>query len=322
MHKTSKLSFLTEEIQLFWTVTELGSYKKAAAYYNVSPLTIGRNIRRLEQQFGPNIQLFIHPPFHSFVLTEAGKALKDHVRGFMSANTDIHQMINDISDGLRGTLTIAAFGSATPIFIPNLVHELNSISPNIEVSIHERGTSSIFEMIAEDKIDLGIARLPSSPQILGETPLIIDELYQESGLAVFHRSHRFALRTDDIRLEELAEEPLLLLRETSGVLNHQFISYLKEQQVRFKIIAEGSEIFTLLLMVAQNIGVTLIPDRGWTLYPDLHKHLCYRKIVGNPICLKTGIVRKEDRYHSKTMILAEDIIKETERRFRAAHKSH
>ncbi|MBA3825143.1 MAG: LysR family transcriptional regulator [Ktedonobacterales bacterium] len=316
MHKQANLSFLTEEIQLFWMVTELGSYKKAASHYNVSPLTIARNIHKLEQQFGQNVQLLNHPPFKPFVITEAGKALKEHLKKLMSTNTDIHRHINDINNGLRGSLTIGAFASATPIFIPNLVHGLNTISPNIEISIHERGTSAIFDMIEKDEIDLGIARLPAIAANGRKSPFIIRELYEERGLAVFHKSHQFALKQDDIRLEELAEEPLLLLRETSGVLNQQFISYLTQQQIPFKIIAEGSEIFTLLLMVAQNIGVTIIPDRGWTLYPDLHKFLRYRKIAGDPIRLKTGIVRKKARYHSQAMMTAETIIEETEIQFR------
>src|SRR5439155_443536 len=116
----------------------------------------------------------------------------------------------ELEGELTGTLEIGASTGPGGTVLPVVLAEFQREHPGVHVSLSVSDTQRIVEQVARRELELGVVGAARRHRGVVFEPFFRDEVV----LAV-PRGHRFAGRT--VTLDELKEEPLVLMQEGAGV---------------------------------------------------------------------------------------------------------
>jgi DNA-binding transcriptional LysR family regulator len=181
-------------------------------------------------------------------LTEAGRRLLPHVREALRHIDRLAEEASAAAGLVSGRLRIGAFTSACHV-LPPLIRAFRRRYPAVDVVLLEGTDGEVNEWIGRHVADLGVVTGPRTD--LHTVPLADDEM-----LAVLHAGHPLAGQPA-VSLAELADDPFLL----SGGGCEPLIRRLYQQQdLPLEPAHRVCEMTTLLAMIRENLGVSIIPS--------------------------------------------------------------
>ncbi len=147
-----------------------------------------------------------------------------------------------------GSIKIGTFSSFSSKMLPQLIHLFIKRYPNIQVELYEGGYEEIEEWIASGTIDVGFLTQPSRE--FETIPLFQDEL-----VVLMQEEHRFNTKKV-IEVDSLHDESFIMPKAGCDLLIKKL---LKERGVKPHILFEIGDNNTLISMVQEGLGVTIIP---------------------------------------------------------------
>jgi DNA-binding transcriptional LysR family regulator len=155
--------------QVFVTVAETGSLSAAARRLGQSQPTIGRQIKRLEEETG--LTLFARQP-RGLDLTEHGQALLPAARRMAEASGEIRLAMAGENRDLRGTLRITASEIVAFYHLPPILAQLRQAAPEMQIVLLPTDTSEnllfreadiAIRMYRSDQLDIVTRQIGSLP---------------------------------------------------------------------------------------------------------------------------------------------------------------
>ncbi len=137
--------------------------------------------------------------------------------------------------------------------MPRLVPHLRSVYPAIEIELKESVTSRLVGDLGEGLLDAVVAALPIDAEGLATKPLFSDRFYM--AMADDERNILMSPLTED----QVDVEQLLLLEE-GHCLRDQALAVCSTAGKRRLVSFGATSMTTLLQMVANGMGMTLIPE--------------------------------------------------------------
>lgn len=147
-----------------------------------------------------------------------------------------------------GSIKIGTFSSFSSKMLPQLIHRFTKRYPNIQVELYEGGYEEIEEWIASGTVDVGFLTQPSRE--FETVPLFQDEL-----VVLMQENHRFHTKKV-IEVDSLHDESFIMLKAGCDLLIKKL---LKERGVKPQVLFEIGDNNTLISMVQEGLGVTIIP---------------------------------------------------------------
>jgi DNA-binding transcriptional LysR family regulator len=138
------------KLSAFVAVAEHRHFSKAAAHLGISPSTLTKAIRALEEHLGVRL---LNRTTRSVSLTAAGEQLLHHMQPVMGAIDDALDAMNSFRDNPRGTLRLSIVRAAAISIIAPLVPEFLREYPDIALEIV---TDDSEADIVNERIDAGI----------------------------------------------------------------------------------------------------------------------------------------------------------------------
>src|SRR3954449_2487766 len=198
----------TRQLRAFCAVVELKSFSQAAE--RLGPPRPARTApapppeKRLDRKLLDRSARRVEP-------TEAGLAL---YRGAQRMLQLEEQLVEELDQGeageLGGTLAVGASTGPGSTVVPVLLCEFQREHPGVAVSLSIADTQQVVERVAERELQLGVVGAARRHRGVVFEPLFRDEVV----LAV-PPGHHFADRA--VTLDELREEPLIVMQEGAGV---------------------------------------------------------------------------------------------------------
>jgi DNA-binding transcriptional LysR family regulator len=150
-------------LEHFIAVAETGSFTRAATVVHVGQSALSASVRALERQLGTRL---FDRTTHSVDLTEAGTALIAEARHTLRAAEAARDAVAAVSGGTRGTLRIGIMHSMTAIDLAGLLSRFRIERPlvRIEPHTHPSGSAGLIDAVAEHRLDVAIAALPTPPR--------------------------------------------------------------------------------------------------------------------------------------------------------------
>jgi DNA-binding transcriptional LysR family regulator len=143
--------------------------------------------------------------------TEAGLALYRGAQRMLALEGQLIEKLDAGEGGeLRGALEVGASTGPGSTVVPVLLCEFREDNPGVAVSLSISDTQSVVDRVAERELELGVVGAARRHRGVVFEPFFRDEVV----LACPPR-HRFAGRT--VSLEQLREEPLIVMQEGAGV---------------------------------------------------------------------------------------------------------
>ena len=249
------------QVEYILAVDRLKSFSKAAEACFVTQSTLSTMVSRYEEQIG--IVLFDRKT-KPVSPTAQGVEILGLLRSVNREFQLLDDGINKIKGQEAGALSIACIPTVAPYLYPLILHPLAEHYPKVTFTIYEYTTERVIEEILAGHVDIGIVSTPLRHKDLIEYPI-----YRERFLLYdcARRTPRGSYKVADIDIDRL------WLLEEGHCLRNQVgkICELRQQKkMNGNITYNCGTIYTLVEMVKQHNGITLLPELALTADHMIH----------------------------------------------------
>ncbi len=238
----------------FVTIAELGSITKAAARLRIAQPALSRQISDLEHELG--LTLFDRLG-RRLVLTSNGEQLLGDCRSLVAFATTIDERAHGLRSGDTGVLKVAASPQHIESVLSLFLNRYEERHPAVKVQVIEAPGIETISMLERGEIHLG--------QNLGHALAPDDRRFQSQLLgyvdllAVCLANVRVS-DTDTIELDNLAEQPLLLM-DSQFAVRRAFDAACRLAGFKPIIKMESRTPHTLLALAEAGHGVAIVPSQ-------------------------------------------------------------
>jgi len=140
-----------------------------------------------------------------------------------------------------------------PFLLPRLLKELRKTYPKLGLFLKEDLSAKLYQELQQGKLDLIILAFPYS---LPEMETI--SLFKDEFLLCLPPGHKLE-KSKQVKQSQLRGQSLLLLEEGHCLRDHA-LEACKLDKGDTDIVYQGTSLHTLVQMVANGLGVTLLPQ--------------------------------------------------------------
>jgi DNA-binding transcriptional LysR family regulator len=239
---------LMGQLEAFAEVARVGNVSRAAESLNLTQPALSARLLSLESEL--EAELFVRGP-RGMTLTDAGQTLLPYAQRALAQVSDARKALTDLRSGRVGELFIGAAPAVSTYVLPALLKAFRDGHPDVRLGVRTGHTEEVLEMVLRRQVHVGVGRPIRHPDA-ELVPLFDDEL-----ILVVSRHHPFA-KHGRVRLQELADEPLILFDRASSY--YELTSSLVRQAgVVPESVIELDNVEAAKKMVAEGLGVALLP---------------------------------------------------------------
>ena len=227
----------TLKLKALLAIDKYGSFTKAAEEFSYTPSAFSHMADSLENEFG--VKLFTRT--HQGVsLTPQAKELKEKIERLICAEEELSACLGKIRQG--DGITIVTYASIAKYILPEAIKEFKLHNKYVKFSIEV--TDCMKEAIKRTAGDVYIGDCSAFPNSMHHFPLVRDRY-----VAVVPKN-QFSNRKS-VDKNELYQYPYIKTNET--ILERELDDGKFKEIIHFN----SAEDFSLLNLVAQNIGITI-----------------------------------------------------------------
>lgn len=234
-----------QQLKILLKVIETGNFTKTGELLNISQSGVSHTITSLENELGEKV---LRRDKGKIALTEAGERIIEHIREILYQEELIFQKLQQGKLEKR-MIKLATFPSLTMWLTKNILPEIKRKEWNVELSIREGTYEEIENWLRNQEVDLGLTTSSISPSF-PYYHLFFDPLY-----LVVSEKHPLAIK-EQVFIEDLAHHNFILPIAGCQKL---ILSTLRKENVKVKIMMELRETHTILDLVQENTGITILP---------------------------------------------------------------
>lgn len=238
------------------TLAEIGNLTKAAKKLNISQPALSLYIKNLENNFG---ELLFSRENRRITPTYLGEIYIARAKEILEVGKRFNLELASLKSGSRGKVTFGLTYWQSPIILPAILPKFKEQYPDIEVVVHEVTTEeNLPALLEERKIDFAIVEklIPGFEQTIISKDMVALLVSNKNDFAKYHTEHPEL----EITVDEL--NSLLFLLHAPVEDASYYTDYLKNNyNISPTSIMPLKSMESILLLVQQNFGVTLIPEK-------------------------------------------------------------
>ncbi len=224
-------------------------FKKAADLCTVSQSALSASISELEKQLG--FQVFERDN-RQVLVTPMGEQLLQRALKIKLDVDDLCQLSSAVKQPLSSPLSIGVIPTIGPYLLPLVLPELRRQYPNLHLTMVEEQSHNLVEAVKSGDLDTAILALP-----FDTTGLHTFEFWSEDFYCVLPKV-RAGDTASGISAAELKDKNVLLLKDGHCLSDHS-LAVCGLSKIDAGHSMSGTSLFTLVQMVAGNMGTTLVP---------------------------------------------------------------
>lgn len=276
---------LLRHIRYFLAVAEQGNFTRAAEALHVSQPTLSQQIKQLEETLGTPL---FDRSGRTVRLTDAGVAWMRYARLALQDLAAGARAIHDVATLERGNLRLAMTPTFTAYLVGPVIDAFYRRYPGVSVSIHEMTQDRIEALLAEDRLDLGIAFSQAQ-----SADIAAKDLFSESLNMMVGARHPLAQRREPLTVQAFEQQPLVLLSEDFAT--RQFIDdYCRQQGIRPRVAMQANAIGAIIEIVRRGQLATVLPAAVAQVNPQLHPVLLADAMPAR----RAVLLQRKGAYHS------------------------
>lgn len=252
-----------KQLRYFDAVARSGHFGKAAEHCSVTQPALSMQVQELEKSLGMQL---LERGRNGVMLTEGGKEVAQRAARVLADVRDIVDFAHGQGDVLSGPLRFGVIPSVAPYILPRLLPMIREEFPDLDLHIRESQTQSLVDELLEGQLDLLLLALPVEHTDI-ETIRLFDDRFLLA-MATSHRMSNHVRATPD-----LLEGDRLLLLEEGHCMRDQALAFCNLRRIENINTFGASSLSTLVQMVANGLGMTLLPEIAVPLetrHGDIH----------------------------------------------------
>ena len=239
-----------KQLRYFDAVARSGHFGKAAEACAITQPALSMQVQELEKFLG--VQL-LERGRNGVMLTASGKDIAQRAARVLADVRDIVDLARRQGDLLSGPLGFGVIPSVAPYILPQLLPMIRDAFPDLDLHIRESQTQPLLRELLDGQIDVLLLALPvEHPDI--ETIRLFDDRF----LLAMATSHRMSNRVK--ATPDMLENDRLLLLEEGHCMRDQALAFCNLRRIENINMFGASSLSTLVQMVANGLGMTLLPE--------------------------------------------------------------
>lgn len=241
------------QLRYFVVVAEEGHITRAAERLGIQQPPLSRLIKTIEDSL--DARLLVRKP-RGVELTEAGLAFYHEATRILAGIEHAVETTKSTARGERGRICVGVTptGPFVP-FVPEVIREYRHLFPGVNLSLEERLSSELQELVRTGRIDVAFLWTPRA-EGLASFPLLDDPL-----VVVLPSEHPLARSKDrSISVKALAAENFIVYGRKDGFgLYAATIVACRAAGFSPKFGQESTRLASALNLVAAGLGVFFVP---------------------------------------------------------------
>jgi DNA-binding transcriptional LysR family regulator len=253
------MGFTLDQLRCFVAVAEELHFGHAAARLAMTQPPLSRQIQKLEGAVEAPLLLRDN---RRVTLTAAGEVFLLEARRLLSLADTAPDLARRVASGSSGLLRIGFTAAATYGILGRVLDELTEHLPGLDVDLAEMITREQVAALANEEIDLGLARPPFDHARFSSLLL-----HREGMLVAAPTGHRLLGLGHDVTAEDVTSEPVVMHSATRAKYFYDLvvgtIPITHENTVH-----TVSQVLTMLWLVAAGRGIAFVPASAARLSID------------------------------------------------------
>jgi LysR family hydrogen peroxide-inducible transcriptional activator len=237
------------QLQYLVALHDSGHFGRAAERCFVTQSTLSAALRELEALIGITL---VERTSRVVRFTPAGLALTEKARRVLREAEELVDMARAAGQPLAGDLRMGVIPTIAPFLLPKVLPQLRTSFPDLRLYLREETSQAACESLQRGQLDCVLLAMPFGCGDIDHATLFTDPLLVA-----------FPPGADDlpeqVRPEELAPGRLLLL-EDGHCLKEHALAASNRPELRSGSMMLGTSLHTLVQMVDNGLGVTLVPQ--------------------------------------------------------------
>ncbi|WP_264666694.1 hydrogen peroxide-inducible genes activator [Azospirillum fermentarium] len=238
------------QLRYLVAVVDRCHFGQAAEACLVSQSTLSASIQELEDLLGAPL---LERTRRSVMPTPLGREVAERARGLLKGAEDLVDIARSSTDPMGGPLHLGVIPTIGPFLIPRIMPRLRAAFPKLKLYLREDQTARLLARLDTGELDAAILALPYPMGDLESVDIAEDRFW-----VVCPPDHRLCA-TPTAQPADVAMEDLMLLEDGHCLREHALAACALEEAPR-NTTFQGTSLHTLVQMVANGLGVTLLPQ--------------------------------------------------------------
>jgi LysR family transcriptional regulator, hydrogen peroxide-inducible genes activator len=238
-----------KQLQYLVMLQDTGHFGKAAESCFVTQSTLSASLRELESLIGVTL---VERNRRVVGFTPLGARIADKARRVLREAEELADMARAAGQPLTGDLRMGVIPTIAPFLLPTLLPRLRSEWPKLKLYLREETSQAACEALHRGQLDCVLLALPYGCGDIASAALFDDPLF-----VAFPRGE--APGGTAVEAEAIDESRLLLLEDGHCLKDHA-LSACNRPDLRAHAAMMGTSLHTLVQMVANGLGQTLLPE--------------------------------------------------------------
>ena len=234
--------------QIFKTVSDVKSFRKAADILGLTPSAISHAIASMERELG--FSVFARNRA-GVSLTNYGEHILPYVNAVLNSDESLQQVVAEFK-GLRlGKVKIGCFASVCNSWMPEIIQSVRAEYPSIQIELFQGTYDDVSYWIKNGIVDFGFLSTSSA----GDLP--IEPFYRDPLLCIVPKD--FAKKEDVpyMTVSEMTNMQFVTQRESTDA---DIQNFMRENGLEVETSYHVVDDLSTVAVVASGLGICIMPE--------------------------------------------------------------
>jgi len=238
-----------KQLQYLVALKDHGHFGRAAEACFVTQSTLSAGLRELESLIGITL---VERTRRVVRFTPLGSRIAEKAQRVLREAEELGDLARAAGKPLSGDLRMGVIPTIAPFLLPRILPKLRKAWPDLKLYLREETTSAACESLHRGHLDCILLALPYHCGEVDSVDLFLDRLF------VAFPKGELPESDTAIRAEKIDERRLLLLEDGHCLKDH-VLAACNRPELRAEAAMLGTSLHTLVQMVDNGLGVTMLP---------------------------------------------------------------
>ncbi|WP_034158682.1 hydrogen peroxide-inducible genes activator [Sphingomonas sp. ERG5] len=239
-----------KQLQYLVALQDHGHFGRAADACFVTQSTLSAGIRELETLIGV---VLVERTRRVVRFTPLGDRIADKARRVLREAEELGDLARAAGRPLSGEMRMSVIPTIAPFMLPRILPRLRRDYPDLKLFLREEPSAAACEGLHHGRTDCVLLALPYACGEVSSEFLFDDRLFV-AGPEAELGSSSLTIRAADI------DETRLLLLEDGHCLKDHALAACNRPELRAEATMLGTSLHTIVQMVDNGLGVTMLPE--------------------------------------------------------------
>ncbi|MEM1051643.1 MAG: hydrogen peroxide-inducible genes activator [Pseudomonadota bacterium] len=287
-----------KQLQYLVALNEHGHFGRAADASFVSQSTLSAGIRELESLLGVTL---VERSRRVVRFTALGKQVVEKATKLLREAEELADLVQAAGKPLSGQMRMAVIPTIAPFMIPRILPRLKQERPELQLMLREEVTQDAIDSLQHGRVDCVLLALPFDTGEVEKAHILDDPLF----VAFPDGDQRNP--PDQVPPDAIDQGRLLLLEDGHCLRDHA-LAACNRSELRSSASVIGTSLHTLVQMVDQDLGLTLLPQMAIDAGILVNTSVVARPVEGPSAKREVALVwRKNSPREADFNLLAEEL---------------